>query len=269
MQYARRAVPFLLAIAALPVLADTLPAHCGPVGAKSYTPPDVTIPAVILNRGTVITVTNATMAINGDTSSVGALMANPGPDGISLQEAVMATNHDPGTWVIQFAPALKGSTIVLDSGPLGGLTFLTGGNVTINGDINGDGQPDITLTSLHGAIVGVYVVSGGNTLHGLALQNFTYGVWISPPQPGSGPPANTGATFSNTTISNLVMTDIQQAGIGVNPAFALLRQLPEHLGPYPDYWQHDLRQRIRPDAGYRSGTRQHGGRHVAAHHHRQ
>jgi hypothetical protein len=42
---------------------------------------------------------------------VAALVANPGPDGISLQEAVMATNSDPGTWNIQFAPALKGSTI--------------------------------------------------------------------------------------------------------------------------------------------------------------
>jgi hypothetical protein len=171
----------LLAVRAHPALADTLPPYCGAVGAKSYTPPVVNIPAVVLNRGTVITVTNATMAINGDTSSVKALIANPGPDGISLQEAVIATNNDPGTWNIQFAPALKGSTIVVDSGPnIRALSFLTGGNVTINGDIDGDGQPDITLTSQSGNGAGIYVTSGGHTLYGLVLQNFSWGVWISP-----------------------------------------------------------------------------------------
>jgi len=58
-------------------LSDQLPAYCGGVGASSYTPPAVTIPNVTLNRGTVITVTNATVVVNGDTSSVKALVANP------------------------------------------------------------------------------------------------------------------------------------------------------------------------------------------------
>ena len=214
MRHSMGAVPFLLAIGALPALAQTLPASCGGVGAKSYTPPAVSIPAVVLNRGTVITVTNATVAINGDTSSVHALVANPGPDGISLQEAVMATNNDPGTWVIQFAPALKGSTISVDSAPGGILAGLSGGNVTINGDIDGDGQPDITLTTSQSG-VGIAVGSGGNTLYGLALQNFTYGVWISAPPPRQ--PGATAGTLSNITISNLVLTDIQYLGIGVNP----------------------------------------------------
>src|ERR1700719_236386 len=121
MRHAIGTFPFLLAIAALPAPGQ-LPAACGAVGARSYTPPAVIIPPVVLNRGTVIMVTNATVAVNGDTSSVKALVANPGPDGISLQEAIMATNNDRGTWVIQFAVALKGSTIV------GGLPFLSGGN---------------------------------------------------------------------------------------------------------------------------------------------
>jgi hypothetical protein len=208
------AIPFLLAIGALPSLAYQLPASCGGVGASSYTPPAVTIPTVVLNRGTVITVTNATVAINGDTSSVAALVANPGPDGISLPEAIMATNNDPGTWVIQFAPALKGSVIDVDPEPsVGflGLPGLSGGNVTINGDINGDGQPDITLTSPSGNLEGISVASGGNTIYALALRNFTYGVWIS------APPGATAGTLSNITIGNLVLTDIQYLAIGVNP----------------------------------------------------
>jgi len=205
-------ISLLLAIGAHPAPADQLPAACGGVGAESYTPPVVTIPAVVLNRGTVITVTNATMAINGDTSSVAALVANPGPDGISLQEAVIATNNDPGTWNIQFAPALKGSTIVVDSGPnIKGLSPLSGGNVTINGDIDSDGQPDITLTSQSGPATGISVFSGGNTLYGLALQNCGICVLIKRPT------AATGMTFSNITVSNLVMTNIQTEAIVLSP----------------------------------------------------
>lgn len=212
MRHAVGAIPFLMAIGPLLAPAGQLPAYCGGVGAKSYTPPAVTIPAVVLNRGTVITVTNATVAINGDTSSVKALMANPGPDGISLQEAIIATNNDPGTWNIQFAPALKGSTIVVDSGPnLPGLSPLSGGNVTINGDIDGDGQPNITLTSLSGTNTGFFVLSGGNTLYGLALQGCGICVEIERPA------AVTGATFSGNTISNLVMTNVQNTGIDFTP----------------------------------------------------
>jgi len=216
MRHAVGAISVLLAIGALPALADQLPAACGGVGAKSYTPPLVTIPAVVLDRGTVITVTNATMAINGETSSVAALVANPGPDGISLQEAVMATNSDPGTWNIQFAPALKGSTIVVDSGFAKGLTFLTGGNVTINGDIDGGGKPDITLTSLSGATT-IFVLSGGNTINGLALQNCGICVEVQRPSAKFQLPAVTGTTFSNITISNLVFSNIQYAGIAFSP----------------------------------------------------
>ena len=219
MRHAMGALPFLLALGSLPAMADTLPAYCGGVGAKSYTPPTVTIPPVILNRGTVITVTNATVAINGDTSSVKALVANPGPDGISIQEAIIATNNDPGTWVIQFAPALKGSTIVVDPpvpGPKG-LSYLTGGNVTINGDIDGDGKPDITLTSLSGTATGFFVVSGGNTLHALALQNCGTCITIQRPSAKFQLPAATGTTFSSITISHVVMTNVQNTGIAFCP----------------------------------------------------
>ena len=203
MRHVTGTIPFLLAMAALPA-AGQLPASCGAVGAKSYRPPAVTIPAVVLNRGTVITVTNATGVVNGDTSSVAALLANPGPDGISLVEAITATNNDPGTWNIQFAPALKGSTIS------GGMPYLSGGNVTINGDIDGDGQPDITVTST------IFVISGGNTVNGLAFQNGAY-VGIQPPSSKFQLPLATGKTFSNITISNLVMTGIQNQGISLNP----------------------------------------------------
>src|ERR1039458_10837868 len=87
MRHVMVALCCLLAVGARPALADTLPSYCGAVGAKSYTPPTVIIPPLVLNRGTVITVTNASLPANAQTSSVAALVANPGPDGISIQEA--------------------------------------------------------------------------------------------------------------------------------------------------------------------------------------
>jgi hypothetical protein len=209
MGHAMVALCCLLAIGANPASADQLPAYCGAVGAKSYTPPVVNIPPVVLNRGTVITVTNATGAVNGDTSSVKALVANPGPDGISLWEALTATNNDPGTWNIQFAPALKGSTI---GGP--GLPFLKGGNVTINGDIDGDGKPDITLAGTSDRPLTLFVLSGGITLNGLALQNCALEcVMIQRPSAKFQLPPATGKTFSNITVSNMTITDFHEAGI--------------------------------------------------------
>lgn len=231
------AVPFLLAVGALPALAQTLPASCGAVGAGSYTPPAVTIPAVVLNRGAVITVTNATGVVNGDTSSVKALVANPGPDGISLAEAVTATNNDPGTWVIQFAPALKGSTI--DGG---GVPYLSGGNVTINGDIDGDGQPDITLTGQPNGLT-IFVISGGNTLNGLTLQTCAAGgcIQIQRPSAKFALPAATNTTFSNITISNLVITGLQGEGIVLNPTLGESETAPPNPAPVTgNTWDHIL-----------------------------
>jgi uncharacterized protein (TIGR03437 family) len=235
-RHAMGAIPFLLAIGALPAVAYQLPASCGPVGATSYTPPAVTIPTVTLNRGTVITVTNATGAVNGDTSSVAALMANPGPDGISLYEAILATNNNPGTWVIQFAPALKGSTIA-------GFPYLLGGNVTINGDIDGDGNPDITLTGPSGAPGTIFILSGGNTLNGFVFQGCGIGGCVQIQRPSSkfGLPAATNTTFSNITISNLVITGIQNEGIVLNPTLGESDAQQDEPAPVTgNTWDHIL-----------------------------
>ena len=93
--------------------------------------------------GTAITVTNSTDKVDADTSSVEALQSNPGPDGISLREAIEATNNDPGSYAITFSSALSGTTITLGQY----LPPLTGGGVSIEGDINGDGTPDVTLVT--------------------------------------------------------------------------------------------------------------------------
>jgi hypothetical protein len=155
--------------------------------------------------------------VNGDTSSVSALVANPGPDGISLREAIEATNASPGTYVIDFAPSLAGATLSL----LSQLPALTGGGVTINGDITGDGKPDVTIARAASFIAGnctsssgcgFTIASSSNTLHAITLSGFGDGVNIDP-LPVSNTALATHETFAGNTVTDVVMQGIQQFGI--------------------------------------------------------
>jgi hypothetical protein len=67
-------------------------------------------PAVSSN---VVVVTTPADSVNGDVSSVAALNASPGKDGISLREALMAADATGGsaTVSIMFSAALNGATI--------------------------------------------------------------------------------------------------------------------------------------------------------------
>src|SRR5579864_289235 len=176
-----------------------------------------------------IVVTTTSDATNGDTSSAAALKANPGPDGISLREAITATNNDPGAYTIRFAPALEGATITMDTQ----LPPLLGGGVTIEGDINGDGKPDVTLSKATGfsATLGTYcpasdgcglsIGSSGNKLHALTLVGFGAGVDIEPWHPGddAAPMPPTNLTLSDNVVSGLVMNGIQTFGVLVDSVF--------------------------------------------------
>ena len=51
-----------------------------------------------------VSVTTTLDVIDGDTSSIDNLIANPGPDGfISLREAIIAANNTSGSDIISFA----------------------------------------------------------------------------------------------------------------------------------------------------------------------
>src|SRR5262245_6373685 len=65
-----------------------------------------------------VTVSNLTDDVNADTSSLTALSINPGADGISLREAVMAANNTAGADTIDFDPTLFGThqTMTLTNG---------------------------------------------------------------------------------------------------------------------------------------------------------
>lgn len=166
---------------------------------------------------TEILVTTTSDASNGDVSSVSGLIADPGDDGISLREAIEATNNDPGTYSVGFAEVLVGATITLGTD----LPPLAGGGVTIEGDVDGDDDPDVTLRkddlqflrSCPGSGVGcgLHIASSGNRLRALALEDFGVGVLIQPWMPPITLP--TDITLANNVIGGVVMRGIEETGV--------------------------------------------------------
>ena len=182
------------------------PDLCYAPGTQNYQPPTVEIPEIILQHGTTITVTTANDTIDGDTSSVPGLISNPGADGmISLWEAISATNNDPGEYTINFSPGLSGTTIYTGDSSDGDLPALTGGGVIINGDIDGDSAPDITIADRRN-IEGIraFIIQSSNiTLHALKLTGYYQAIMISP--------ITDNTTYSGITISNMEISDSHTA----------------------------------------------------------
>ncbi len=202
----------LMCAALLPTIAasaDQLPSYCGTIGAGRYPAPsinhEITIPIISLERGTPITVTSVSDVINGDVRTVSSLLQNPGADGISLREAITATNNDPGLYTIRFSPQMKGAVIMI--GP-GQLPTLQGGNVVLNGDIDGDGKPDVTLQNQVGTqnfSMGIVISSSEVVAHALALRDFYAGILIRP--------SGANQTYENIAVVNcLIVNPTSSAG---------------------------------------------------------
>ena len=104
--------------------------------------------------------------VNGDTSSPCALIANPGPDGISLREALLAANNatGSGTITVTFASALAGATITLTER----FAPITRNQITLTG-LTGNGQPNITIDASQstGAGCTLFVAASQFSMSGL------------------------------------------------------------------------------------------------------
>jgi len=194
----------------------------------------------------VLTVTTTADIVNGDVFSPAALEANPGPDGISLREAIMASNATPGPHAITFAPVLDGR-IISPSTPL---PAIVQDNTTLLGLTTANGQPGVTLSAsqLSGCCNVLLLVeaSGVQISHiGITgLQGSGVGIQVSPGQPGgelhlndvsieqnvlnnadqpgygitigpTGPHVPTGATLDNITIAGNVISGFLHDGINV------------------------------------------------------
>jgi hypothetical protein len=129
-----------------------------------------------LSTQTVI-VTNTSDEVDGVTSSIADLIETPGEDGISFREALEASNNTTGEKSIEFDPDLAGESIFID--PINNnWPVLTSGELTIQGDIDQDGDPDITLDGSDGipdtpTANALSIWSDNNTISGLVFKGFS------------------------------------------------------------------------------------------------
>lgn len=114
-----------------------------------------------------MTVTTTADVVNGNVSSPAALIADPGPDGISLREAILAANNAPGPHSITFSPDLAGQTIAPTS-PL----RITQNGIAMEGLTTPDGQPAITLNAEGTSPWLLFVRASDFTLTGFRITGF-------------------------------------------------------------------------------------------------
>jgi hypothetical protein len=150
----------------------------------------------------------------------GTISDLPGADGlVSLREAIIAANNTPDTQTITFDPSLSGGTIVVNFDDLDGdaapdrLPALCGGQTRIDGDLDGDDVPDITLEGavfpVASAAAGILVLSSHNTITGLRVQHFPVGIQVR-----AGDFINPG-TVEHTRVTNNILTESKVAGLSV------------------------------------------------------
>ena len=146
-----------------------------------------------------IVVNNTNCDVNGDTSGPDALRRDPGPDGISLVEAILAANAVPGPHTIQFDPTLRGARIVLTTQ----LPPLMQSDVLIRGHIDGAGIPDITVDGSGGPLDICFVITASRvTITGIAIQNFkSAGISVVSGTPDGAPMTIQGTRLIHNKIS--------------------------------------------------------------------
>ena len=168
----------------------------------------------------------------------------PGADGkVSLREAIIAANNTPGPNSITFASRLKGGTIVVNFDDLDAdvvpdpLPALCGGYTRLKGtppreedenmldrgeerrvrhrkdaddDHNGDDTPNITLegAALSFPAFGIGVISSHNTITGLRIQHFPFGIVAAA--------VGSDTQISHTTVTNNEVKENGFVGILLN-----------------------------------------------------
>lgn len=145
--------------------------------------------------GDPLVVTNLSEEMNGSLANPAALIADPGPDGISLPEAIAAANNTSAYTAIIFEPLLSGATLSLTHD----LPHITQDNLTISGDINEDGIPDITINGSNADFNCFNIVGASNVvIRGFIMQNFPkHGVYVRPNSGNSRPDVDNIVIYQN------------------------------------------------------------------------
>lgn len=145
-------------------------------GYNGLDPGDVSVTNTDNDVTSTITVTGTTDVADGTTTSLYALLADPGADGvISLREALMAANATAGTDRIHFQiPGTGAHTISLASG-LPNITDPVVIDASTDDSFAANGQrPAIVLDGNDAAASGFFLEAGsdGSTIRGFVIRNF-------------------------------------------------------------------------------------------------
>src|SRR5262245_32843691 len=161
---------------------------------------DRTLPAA------VVTVGNLGDVVNGTTASIAALVTNPGQDGISLREALLAANNTAGTDEVTFQAGLNG-TIRLLAGQL---------MVTDSVTVIGPGAGVVTIDASNDSRL--FEIRATGRVINVAISGLTL-------TQGNAPPLGDGGAIlvadEVLTLSGVVITASSAAdggGIAVNEA---------------------------------------------------
>jgi len=135
------------------------------------------------------TVTNTSDTVDGDTSSIAALLSNSGADGISLREAIEAANNTAGSDVIGFNIAGSGvHTInlltalptITDAVAIDGFSQ-TGAGANTNAFGLADNSVhliEINGAGTTGAVSGLVIQASNVSVRGLVINHFSNGAGI-------------------------------------------------------------------------------------------
>jgi hypothetical protein len=221
-----RAIRFVVGIAVLLAASST----------ASFSAPVPVPPAVSSN---VVVVTNTADTVNGDVSSVAALNANPGADGVSLREALLATDATGGsaTVYIMFSGALNAQTIEVSSElpPISRDHVVLEGlapdgspaRVTIDGEQSVSGMAEMLYVRASEVTVRWMRFTGADSnLHAkayvtaLVVVPGTYRGWAGPNVPGPSLIANVQIidnVFDNSAVPTSPVDGPQAKGLYVGP----------------------------------------------------
>ncbi len=171
----------------------------------------------------------------------------PGADGlISLREAIIAANNTSGADTITFQSGgiieVKFDDLDSDTDP-DPLPALCGGQTRIKGDLDGDDVPDITLEGAAFPIIapaavaaaaGVSILSSHNTINGLRVQHFPFGIRVR-----AGDFTNLG-TVEHTRVSNNILAESKLDGL-----FVATGNVPDSLVAHTTITQNEVSHNAR------------------------
>ncbi len=176
---------------------------------------------------TTVSVGNVLDVENGDTSSIAALMADDGGDGISLREAITAANNTSGADVITFDGSLTDGVIRLSGLPLTITeeTTIDGADlgITITGDagdndelVDGTSITDVAASDAAGVLGDnsrVLRITGADSTTTLRGLTITGGRTTSSRSNGGGILSDAPLVLTNSSISgNSTRRDVAGGG---------------------------------------------------------